>query len=512
MSVTLEEVQTLLEAQEEQFDLALQVQRGTVDELYLIVSGIAILGLQTGFAMLETGTARSKNSKAILFKNLCDFCFGAWAWYLVGYGIYLGDNKFISGNPTTNFALQTTDTYAPAVQQFGFALTGTTIMSGAVLSRMKFEWYILFATLFTAFIYPIGAHWAWAENGWVGALGYIDFAGSGVVHMVGGIYGLVGAYICGPRVGRFVQVGFDTKKAPRPLPGHSSTLQVLGVFLLTMGWFYFNAGSSGGTGPAEIRSASRALLNSLLSLSVSATVVVIVLYIRDRTHHLAETGNGVLAGLVAVTAPCGYVDPWAACIIGGVAAFVYLGTSHVVLHRFHIDDPVDAFAVHGTSGLWGVLATGLFALEEFGGLFYTGSFQLLFDQIVGGAVLAAWAFATAIAMMYPVHKVFEISLDPDDQLLGMDIKYHEGYAYPEFSANDVVEYNRTRDAATRKMRNRGSESWQNVSESSIHSLGNDVSYRTTSSVSIRGSEKKGRANSEAGSESEEEEDDGKFYV
>lgn len=462
--------------------------QASMDELWLITSGIEILGLQLGFAMLETGVARAKNTKAILMKNVCDFTFGLWMWYLTGFGIFRGDNAFASGYPYTGFLLRDDAEYALFIQSFGFAITGTTIMSGAVLSRMKFEWYMVISLLFVGFIYPVSAHWAWADTGFLKVhFDFKDFAGSGVVHMIGGIYGLVGAWVCGPRVGRFVQQGFDTKMVPRPLPGHSSTLQVMGVFLLTVSWMFFNSGSSGGTDPTQIRSASRALANSCLSLATSCTVCVVVMYIKDRTHHLTEASNGVLAGLVAITGPCGYVDPWGACIIGIGSGLIYMMTSHIMLHRLKIDDPVDAFAVHGACGAFGILSIGFLDYEE--GLFTSGEIHLVYGQFIGFGCMVAWALASALLFFVVLNRLFGVALDEDDQLLGLDVKYHEGYAYPEFSAQDVMEYNRTRDAATRKMRigrNHGSESWA-ASEASMHSAsgGNELSFRSGSSENMR---------------------------
>ncbi|GBG28229.1 Ammonium transporter [Hondaea fermentalgiana] len=480
-----------------ELEAQLASQRATIDELWLVVSAINILGLQLGFAMLETGVARAKNTKSILLKNLADMSLGVFVWLVIGFGLYVGDGRFVSGAPHDGFMLLNDEDYALFAQSYGFAITGTTIMSGAVLSRMKFEWYILISCIFVGLVYPVSAHWAWAENGFLSVdFDYKDYAGSGVVHMIGGVYGLVGAWVCGPRVGRFVQQGFDTKSVPRPLPGHSSTLQVMGVFLLTVSWMFFNAGSSGGTNPEQMRSASRALAASMIALSTSCGVVIIIMYIKDRTHHLAEACNAVLAGLVAITGPCGHVDPWGAAVIGAGAGVVYLCVSHVMLHRLHIDDPVDAFAVHGACGAFGVIMLGILDYQD--GLVYAGSLDLLYGQFVGFICLFMWALITALILFVSLNRIFGISLDEDDQLLGLDVKYHEGYAYPEFSAQDVMEYNRTRDAATRKLRfgnkNRahGSESWA-ASEASIHSAGNDLSFRSASSEGSETGWKKGRA-------------------
>lgn len=407
-----------------------QIQ-AAIDMIWVSYTAIGILSLQMGFAMLEAGTVQAKNVKSVLMKNLTDTVFGAVSWWVLGYGIYKGDGEFISGEPYLFFI---TDAYVlnfpEFVQQYGFAATAVTIVSGSVLSRIRFETYVLFSVCFVPLVYSVAAHISWGDNGWLGALGFQDFAGSGVVHMVGGVAGLLGAILVGPRTGRFYA---DDEEAPgvvRKILPHSTALIVLGGFFLYVGWFSFNAGSSGSLDPESINDAKRAAVNTLLGSAAGGSITTVYSIFHKRQHDVPLIVNGMLSGLVSVTGPSAYVDTWAAIVIGSTAGLCFIPVSFNLLHRLSIDDPVDAFTVHGFSGALGVILTGVFSMQ--GGLIYSGNADLLVVQLIGVGVLGGWSFGVSLLIFLALRFTVGLRLPFDDQLMGLDDTYHHGSAYPEF--------------------------------------------------------------------------------
>ncbi|GMH37087.1 hypothetical protein BSKO_04960 [Bryopsis sp. KO-2023] len=430
------------------------------DVSFLLASGYLVFFMQCGFCMLSAGSVRSKNAKNIILKNLLDACFGALGFYLLGYGIAFGadGNKFIGGK---GFGLKGVDTaeYATWFFQFAFAATAATIVSGAVAERTKFQAYLLYAFFLTAWVYPIVAHWVWSDEGWLSVnlprkelfngSGMIDFAGCGVVHMVGGFAGLAGAWCVGPRLGRYDQGG----KA-RDIPGHSAPLALLGVFILWFGWYGFNPGSA-----FTIIGSSRVVALCAVNTTLAAAAGTVTTLGLTMARLFGSTGilvwdtvaagNGALAGLVSITAGCSVVHPWAAVLIGTFGGAVYSGSSYLVAQILMVDDPLDAIAVHGFCGMWGLLATAAFAEEDLVGLSYGdfvgedgevgrrafgfiagGDGRLLVAAITGIMAIFMWVMCHMVPFFYMAKSLGLLRVSPMEEHDGLDISHHGGAAYP----------------------------------------------------------------------------------
>ena len=478
------------------------VLQSALDDLWVMVTAIGILSLQTGFTMLEAGTVQSKNVKSVLLKNITDMLFGTLIWWLIGFGIYLGDSTYAAGDPELFVITESKlDLYPNFVQQFGFAVTSVTIVSGAILSRMKFELYIVYSVFFVGVVYPLAAHWAWADNGWLGALGYVDFAGSGVVHYLGGVAGLVGAYLIEPRVGRFYDKDQLDGGTVRPLPPHSTVLIALGGFLLYVGWFSFNAGSSGGLAPEDIPSAKRALINTLLASATGGTIVTLYSLAWKRSHDVPLVVNGLLSGLVAVTGPSGSVDTWAAVLIGGSAGLLFIPISYVVLHKLKIDDPVSAFTVHGFAGAWGVILTAFFDQDV--GVFYGGDGSVFGAQLAGLAAMGALSGTYTFLCFFLLKKTVGLRVSVDDQLVGLDVSYHSGYAYPEFDMHQVRVFNAKR-IKEKEYRDNSKRNLRDISSRSGRSQRGSFSSAVGIRSRAHGSNKSNRSNISGRTRSESE--------
>eukprot|EP00752_Nemacystus_decipiens_P002092 g2001.t2 len=363
-------------------------QTTSIDTFWLLFGAVLVFFMQTGFAMLEVGAVQAKNAKNILIKNVFDASLGAIMWYVTGYGIALGEDSFeTSGNNgfigTDKFLLTTgffrgdgADVginWAGWLFQWAFAATTATIVSGAVVERVTFGAYVIYAVCLLGFIYPVVVHWGWSAGGWASAwresdllmdCGVLDFAGSGVVHMTGGTAALVGAYLLGPRSGRFID------GIPVDLPQLSFVYQTLGTLCLWMGWYGFNGVSTLViVGAGEV--AARAMVNTTIAGGVACVTSVIVAYVRFGYVDITAANNGVLGGLVAITAGCSVVMPEGAVVVGVVAGLVYNASSALLL-KLQIDDVVDASPVHMFCGIWGVLAAGLLAQKDnYGEAYYS---------------------------------------------------------------------------------------------------------------------------------------------
>jgi Amt family ammonium transporter len=440
---------------------------------YLLWAGAIVFLMQAGFATLSAGSIRQKNVKNILLKNLLDACMGALTWYFIGYGFAYdaneGANGFIGRGPT-NFMISDLSfgsadhgpTHAHGNDwiawyfQFAFAAAAATIVSGAVAERCALASYLIYTCFITGFIYPVVVHWVWDANGWLSAFnsgavltGCIDFAGSGVVHMTGGWAAMVGAKILGPRLGRF--------ENPAAFEGHSTPLVIIGTFLLWFGWYGFNPGSTlmiHGYG----RESARACVTTTLSAAAGG---VSGLFIKKyfpaklggtAIWDIAHTCNSLLGGLVGITAGCSVVTPNHAILIGVISALVYHGAS-CMMRKLKIDDPLDAYAVHGACGYWGCLAVGLFAHVQYSyapaeghalrvgdggvdlgpdaGLFMPGTRGMLFvTQLVVPLIEIVWV-CTLSAIMFSVLKLCKIfRVSADEETAGMDVSKHGGTAYP----------------------------------------------------------------------------------
>ncbi len=399
----------------------------TMDTLWVLLGAALIFFMQAGFAMVETGFTRAKNAGNIIMKNLMDFAFGSVVFWLIGYGIMFGSaNGFFGGFDL--FARGTYDTgsisnWAHLAFNTMFCATAATIVSGAMAERTKFSSYLLYSIIISAIIYPIEGHWIWG-GGWLSTLsiggweGFHDFAGSTAVHMTGGISALIGAKILGPRIGKY---GKDGK--PKAIPGHSLTLGALGVFILWFAWFGFNPASSYGLSTVEQAvEVSNVFMTTNIAAAVATVVTMIITWIRYKKPDVSMTLNGSLAGLVAITAGCAAVDPWAAAIIGALAGFAIVFGVEFVDKVLKIDDPVGAVGVHGICGALGTICVGLFARD--GGLFTTGEWGRTIIQLVGVVSVAVFV-GIAMTILFLIIKVtVGLRVSEHEELVGLDIEEH----------------------------------------------------------------------------------------
>jgi Amt family ammonium transporter len=370
-----------------------------------------------------------------MMKNLMDLCMGAVAFWAVGFGLMFGISNGLTGG--TMFFLSPDNTGADGqwlytfwMFQVVFAATAATIVSGAMAERTKFSGYLIYSVFISMLIYPIFGHWAWGnlligENGdsgaWLANLGFIDFAGSTVVHSVGGWAALAGAIVIGPRIGKFDKMG-----RARAIPGHNLTMAALGVFILFLGWFGFNGGS---TTTAD-GSVARIIVNTFLAACVGAIVSMIVAWLKFRKPDIGMTLNGTLAGLVAITAPCATVTPLGAVIIGAIAG-VLVVFSVLFFDKIKIDDPVGAISVHGVCGAWGTLSAALLHENLFTGAEFDlwGALQI---QALGVAVAFAWTFTTAFVLFKVVAATIGLRVTAEEELEGLDVGEHGNSCYPDF--------------------------------------------------------------------------------
>lgn len=417
-----------------------------IDTAWLLVTAFLVFMMQAGFAMLEAGFVRAKNTANILMKNLLDVSAGAIAFWAVGWAVAYGvsgdsSNGFIGYG---NFFLADFDDWSGWMFQFVFAATAATIVSGAMAERTAFRAYLFYTVFITAFIYPVVVHWVWDGNGWltaftdnpIGTNGYIDFAGSSVVHMVGGFAGLMGAIIVGPRIGKFGKDG-----SINPIPGHSISMAALGVFLLWFGWYGFNAGSTLMLSDGFAALAAKVAVNTTLAAGAGAVGITFLSKLRTGKYDIGLTMNGALGGLVGITAGCAVVDPWAAVVIGLIAApIVMIGIE--ALDRLGVDDPVGAVSVHGFAGIWGVLAVGLFASQggiaqayvasDSYGLLLGGGIDQLGIQALGAVTIAGWAIATSAILFLVIKYTVGLRVSEEEEHRGLDIVEHGVEAYPDF--------------------------------------------------------------------------------
>lgn len=410
-----------------------------VDYVWVLVCGFLVFFMQAGFAMVEAGFCRAKNATNLMAKNTIDFVMASLIFMAFGFALMMGqDYKGLIGTSGWFLHGENYDVgrYLMFFWQLVFAGTAATIVSGAVAERLKFKAYFLYSILVTAIIYPIYGHWVWG-GGWLSKLpfgaGHVDFAGSGVVHTIGGFVGLAGAFVLGPRFGKF-----DKDRKPRAIPGHSITLAALGTFILWFGWFGFNPGST--FSAHQLRIAVVAV-NTNLAAAAGAAVAILLVYLKTKKWDVGMMLNGCLAGLVAVTAPCAWIEAWAAVAIGAVAgAIVVIGV--YFWENRGVDDPVGAVSVHGLNGVWGLISVGIFADGTYGlgstsepfvrGLLYGGGYSQLIAQLIGAAVCVSWAFALGFIGFRLMDKFFGIRVSPQEELKGLDIPEHGTPAYPNF--------------------------------------------------------------------------------
>ena len=408
---------------------------GALEELpfsiWFLIGAILVFFMQGGFAMVETGFTRAKNAGNIIMKNLMDFCIGTVMFVLLGASLLMGENMFFGliGRPDWQiFTDYAHFDFSNFVFNLVFCATAATIVSGAMAERTKFSAYCLYSAVISLVVYPIEAHWLWG-GGWLAGLGYVDFAGSSVIHMVGGITSLIGAAILGPRIGKYVTNPKTGKKISNAIPGHSITLGALGCFILWFCWYGFNGAAA--TNLAQLGSI---LLTTTIAPAVATCTAMLFTWIKNGKPDVSMSLNGSLAGLVAITAGCANVDALGAGIIGLVAGLLVVVAIEVIDMKLHVDDPVGAIAVHGANGLWGTLAVGLFANPivpggdgsptGLAGLFYGGGFTQVGIQIVGVVAIAAWTVVTMYAVFMVIRKVNGLRVKPEDEIMGLDLPEH----------------------------------------------------------------------------------------
>ena len=394
----------------------------SLDTLWVLLAAAMVMFMQPGFAMVESGFTRAKNTANILMKNVLDFSVGSLIFWLIGFSIMFGtDLGGFIGKPDLFFSGSYGNDVdmAMLIFQTVFAATAATIVSGAVAERTEFGGYVIASFFITALIYPISGHWVWG-GGWLSELGFHDFAGSTVVHSVGGWLGLVGAATVGPRLGKY-----NGKR--KAIPGHSMTIGALGVFILWFGWFGFNPGSQlAASGLDNISAVASIFVTTNLSAASGTLTAMIVSWARYKRPSLGLSLNGALAGLVAITAGCDIVSPGGAVIIGIVAGFVLIFGVEL-LDALRIDDPVGAVTVHGFSGAAGTLMVGLLATE--GGLFYGGGASLLGVQALGVVSIAAWSMVLGFILFRIIKSTVGLRVPKRVEEEGLDIYEHGESAY-----------------------------------------------------------------------------------
>ena len=400
---------------------------GVVFPVWFLIGAALVFFMQGGFAMVETGFTRAKNAGNIIMKNLMDFCIGTVVFVLLGYSLMMSENYLFGliGVPDlqifTNFA---EFNFSSFVFNLVFCATAATIVSGAMAERTKFSAYCIYSAIISLAVYPIEAGWVWNPKGWLFNLGYIDFAGSSAIHMVGGITAFIGAAILGPRIGKYVTDAKTGKKTSRAIPGHSLTLGALGVFILWFGWYGFN-----GAAALSVPQLGSIFLTTTIAPGVATVVTMCFTWIKNGKPDVSMSLNGALAGLVAITAGCANVDALGASIIGAVAGILVVVAVEFIDLKLHVDDPVGAVAVHGVNGLWGTLAVGLFATDtapgmSAKGLFYGGGFAQLGTQALGIGAIALWTIVTMTGVFFLIKKVNGLRVTEEEEIQGLDLQEH----------------------------------------------------------------------------------------
>ena len=397
---------------------------GDMGMLWMLLSGILVFFMQAGFTLVESGMTRSKNAVNIAMKNLLDICVGSLTYWFVGYSLMYGDSSngwfFWSG------ILQGDG--ADLFFQTMFAATAATIVSGAIAGRTKYSTYAIFTVVMTAFVYPIAGGWEW-NGGWLNTafeVEFIDFAGSSIVHGVGGFAALVAAFMVGPRIGKFV----DGKVVP--IPGHNQILTTLGVFILWLGWFGFNGGSQLAWGGDDAIGASAVVVVTNLAAAAGALGALITTWIWYGKPNLAQTLNGALAGLVSITAGCGNMTEGGAVLAGLIGGVIVVFSIEFIEKKLKIDDAIGAASVHGVAGFWGTIVIGLWGVsgEEAIGLFNGGGSAQFVAQLVGALSYMLWAVVLSFVVFGILKATIGLRVTEEEEIAGLDVSEHGSIAYP----------------------------------------------------------------------------------
>ena len=425
----------MTEVTQESMDATLAAINGDMGALWITLAAILVFFMQAGFTLVEVGFTRSKNSGNIIMKNIMDLAVGSIMFWAVGYGIMYGSDLVLGGffrsSPSDQgyFFFSATDWYNLFFQTV-FCATAATIVSGAVAERTKFSTYLILSAVLTTLIYPISGSWYWPfdDDAWLNTAGFIDFAGSSVVHAVGGGAALVAAIMVGPRIGKYVN------GEVKVIPGHNMMYGALGVFILWLGWFGFNGGSQLAWGGDDTIAAGSVIINTNLAAAIGAITALFLTWIRYGKPDLSMTLNGALAGLVGITAGCGAVNAWGAVAIGLLCGIAVVFSIEILDKKFKIDDPVGAISVHGTCGFLGTVLVGVFALD--GGLLYGGGAKLLWVQTYGSLAYILWAAFATFVVLIILKKTIGLRVSKEDEIEGLDITEHGTECYPEHISND----------------------------------------------------------------------------
>ena len=395
---------------------------GDMGMLWMLLSGILVFFMQAGFTLVESGMTSSKNAVNIAMKNLLDLCVGSLTYWLIGYSLMYGDTSngwFFWGGL---FQGEGADLFFQTM----FAATAATIVSGAIAGRTKFETYAIFTLVMTAVIYPISGGWQWQGSGWLTNLGFIDFAGSSIVHGVGGFAALVAAYMVGPRIGKYV------KGEVLPIPGHNQVTATLGVFILWLGWFGFNGGSQLAWGGDDAIGASAVVLVTNLAAAAGGLGALITSWLYLKKSNLSMSLNGALAGLVSITAGCGNMTAPGAVMAGLIGGIIVVFSIEFIEKKLKIDDAIGAVSVHGVAGFWGTIVIGLWGVDgDVGiGLFNGGGASQFIAQLTGAVAYMIWAIVLSFIVFSLLKITIGLRVTEEEELKGLDISEHGTIAYP----------------------------------------------------------------------------------
>lgn len=420
----------MTEVQNKALEEAIGAINGDMGALWITISAVLVFFMQAGFTLVEVGFTRSKNAGNIIMKNVMDLAIGSIMFWLCGYAFMYGDNVILGGFMRTSseaqgyFAFHATDWYNLFFQTV-FCATAATIVSGAVAGRTKFTTYLVFSFILTTIIYPISGSWYWPfdDDAWLNVAGFVDFAGSSVVHAVGGAAALVAAVLVGPRIGKYVDGKVNV------IPGHNLLNGALGVLILWLGWFGFNGGSQLAWGGDDTIAAGSVIINTNIAAAIGAIGAMIFSWVKYGKPDISMTLNGALAGLVGITAGCGAVSAWGAFFIGLICGIVVVISIETIDKVFKIDDPVGAISVHGVCGFLGTVLVGIFALD--GGLLNGGGASLLLVQTYGSLAYIAWAALTTFVILFILKKTIGLRVSEKEEIEGLDVHEHGMAAFNE---------------------------------------------------------------------------------
>lgn len=418
----------------------MEVLNGQVFGVWFLIGAALVFWMQAGFAMVEAGFTRAKNTGNIIMKNLMDFCIGTCTFILIGFSLLLGEDMVgLIGKPGFDIFTSYADfDWSNFVFNLVFCATTATIVSGAMAERTKFLSYCIYSGVISALIYPIEAHWIWG-GGWLAQMGFHDFAGSCAIHMVGGISALIGAKILGPRIGKFTKDKSGKITKVNAFPGHNLAIGALGVFILWLGWYGFN-----GAAATSVEQLGSIFVTTTIAPAIATVTCMIFTWVRYGKPDISMCLNASLAGLVAITAPCDVTDALGAIIIGIVAGMLVVFGVWFLDYVLRVDDPVGAVAVHCLNGIWGTISVGLFATtsapgnDDLVGLFYGGGFTLLGKQLIGFAAVAAWTVVTITITFLVIRAAVGLRVTEEEEIVGLDAMEHGlASAYSGFSIMDV---------------------------------------------------------------------------